>query len=407
MNRRDILKNLKAKISISGHVLGTVAGSGLTAKYTALGGADLFLALSAGKFRMMGRSSYMSYFCYFNSNEMVMNFGTQELLPLLEYQPIFFGLNACDPTISLYDYIRKIKVNGFAGIVNFPTTCLIDGKFREALEEEGNTYDIEVEAIKFAHYLDMLTIAFVTTEAEAIKMVDAGADIICVHLGLTKGGFTGAKKYLSLEAACNLSDRIFKVCENIRPDIIKMIYGGPVVNPKDAQYIYNQTNCEGYIGGSTFDRIPIEQVLVETAASFQSFGTHDNDVISRMINGTLNRKDQVKFVRSYIEEHYKMAELYLADIALFLGVSGSYLSTKFKRETGVSFTEYLLRFRMNKARELLGGHYSTLREIAENVGYLDYVQFSKMFKKYVGITPSDYTKDNMSTIKTPDNGSKK
>ncbi|MEA1959822.1 MAG: phosphoenolpyruvate hydrolase family protein [Bacillota bacterium] len=397
MNREQIVKNLKAKIKVSGHIIGTVAGSGMTARFTSLGGADLFLALSAGKFRLMGRGSYMSYFCYCNSNDMVMNFGTQELLPLLDDKPIFFGLNASDPTISLYDYIRKIKESGFAGIVNFPTICLIDGQFGEALEEEGNTYDAEVEAIRFAHYLDMLTIAFVTTEEEAGKMVDAGADIICAHLGLTKGGYTGAKKYLSLEAACNLSSRIFKLCEDKRPDIIKMVYGGPLVTPEDVRYVFSKTSCEGYIGGSTFDRIPIEQVLLDTTASFKSYGTQDTDLIGKLFNGSLDRKDQVKFAQSYIEEHYMLPDLYLADIALFLGVSGSYLSTKFKRETGVSFTEYLVRFRMNKARELLRGPYSTLREVAERVGYTDYVQFSKMFKKYVGVTPSDFAKDNINT----------
>ena len=194
--RNEILKRLRAQINVNGHIIGTVAGSGMTARYSAMGGADLLLALSAGKFRIMGRSSFSSYLCYGDSNTIVMDMGCNELLPIIKDTPVLFGLFASDPMINLYDYLQKIRENGFSGVVNYPTLSLIDGKFGEALSEEGNTYEKEVEAIKLAHFLDLFTIAFVVDAEQARKMTLAGADVICAHLGLTKGGFLGAKKYL-------------------------------------------------------------------------------------------------------------------------------------------------------------------------------------------------------------------
>ena len=189
MDRKTILKTLHARIHINGHIIGAAIGSGMAAKYASLGGADLLLALSAGKYRVMGRSSMATFFCYDNNNESVMEMGKRELLPIIRDTPVLFGLLASDPFIHLYDYLKKIREAGFSGIVNYPTLAMIDGQFREGLEEEGNTYEQEVEAIKLAHYMDMFTVAFVTNIEEARWMMEAGTDVLCVHLGLTKGGY--------------------------------------------------------------------------------------------------------------------------------------------------------------------------------------------------------------------------
>ena len=243
MERENILKLLRAQININGHIIGASVGSGMTAKYVAMGGADLLLALTAGKYRIMGRSSYASYLCYGNNNDQVMEIGQRELLPILADKPLIFGLLANDPKIQLYDYLKEIKKNGFSGIVNFPTISLIDGKFRQGLECENNTYAREVLAIKLANYLDMFTIAFVTNIKEAKLMIKAGADIICVHLGLTKGGYLGAKKQISIDEARIIADNIFQVCEKMNPKIIRMVYAGPANTLVDMQYIYQNTRC--------------------------------------------------------------------------------------------------------------------------------------------------------------------
>lgn len=395
--REQILKRLKAQISINGHVLAAVAGSGMTAKYSALGGADFLLALSAGKYRLMGRSSYASYHCYGNSNQIVMELGTKELLPIISNIPILFGLFASDPFISLYEYIGKIKESGFSGIVNFPTVALIDGKFREALEEDGNTYAREVEAIHLANFMNLFTVAFVKDEAQAREMAMAGADVICAHLGLTKGGYLGAKKYISIEQARVMTNEIFEVCDEIRPNIIKMIYAGPANTPIDMQYLYQNTKCQGYIGGSTFDRIPTERAILNTTKAFKSYGGFgSDDLMAKLTNGNWNTGDYAEFVKKYIEEHY-MKEIYLSDLALVAHVSPSYLSVRFKQEIGCSFTDYLIRYRMNKAKEILRTKRLPLKDVAMMVGYKDYVQFSKMFKKLEGISPRSFVESNINT----------
>ena len=182
----------------------------------------------------MGKSSLAAYLSHVNSNDLVMDFAVKELIPTITNTPIVFGLNATDPLIDLYSYIKSLKDIGFIGINNYPTVGLFDGKFKEALEEEGTSFDLEVEAIKIANFLDMLTIAFVFDLEQARKMLEAQADIICVHLGLTKGGLKGAVKVLSLEKAKILAQEIFDLCDEIRPEVIKMIYGGPVKTPIDA-----------------------------------------------------------------------------------------------------------------------------------------------------------------------------
>ena len=300
IQREEIIRRLRAQVNINGHIIGAAVGSGMTAKYTAMGGADFLMALSAGKYRVMGRSSYACYLCYANSNEMAMRLGREELLPMIKDVPVLFGLFAGDPFINLYEYLKEIKKSGFSGIVNFPTIAMIDGKFREALEEEGNSYAREIEAIKLAHHLDLFTVAFVIDEYQTEEMVRAGADIICAHLGLTKGGFLGAKKYISIDDARKITDNIFFRCDQLRPDVIKTIYSGPANTPIDMQYMYQNTACQGYIGGSAFDRIPSERAILNTTKAFKSYGGfYKHDPMAKLVNGNWNTGDYVEFVKQY------------------------------------------------------------------------------------------------------------
>ncbi len=392
MDREQILRTLRAQAKVNGHIIGAAVGSGMTAKFASMGGADFLLALSAGKYRIMGRSSHAAYLCYGNSNRMVMEMGSTELLPIIKNTPVLFGLMATDPGIHLYDYLKEIRDRGFSGISNYPTMSLIDGRFREALEEEGNSFRTETEAVRLARYLDLFTVAFVTCRQEAEQMLDAGADVLCVHLGLTTGGFLGAKRAHSLYEAKKISQEIFDLSREKRPEVLRMIYSGPASTPIDMQYIYRTTDCQGYIGGSTFERIPAERAILNTTRSFKSYGGFaEDDPMASIGSGKLGRENYTAFVKKYIEENY-MKEIRMGDLALVAHVTPSYLSTRFKADTGISFTDYLLGYRMEKAKELLRKTGLSCREAAEGAGYRDYTQFSKMFKKHTGISPAAYRK---------------
>ncbi|MFU0791809.1 MAG: phosphoenolpyruvate hydrolase family protein [Virgibacillus proomii] len=390
-NKFQLLQTLNQQIKANKHIIGVAAGSGLTAKYAEQGGADFILALSSGRFRQMGVSSLAGFTACTNSNQMVMEFAFKEVLPTLKKIPTIFGLFATDPTIDMKAYIRQIKASGFAGINNYPTVGLIDGQFREGLESQGISFAKEVEAIQFANELDLVTVAFVFNETQAIDMLKAGADIICVHLGLTVGGILGAKQIQSLQSAKKLAVDIFHACDKVNPNVIKMVYGGPVNRPIDVQFMYDGTEIDGYIGGSVFERIPAEQIIFNITKSFkETYDVKYETYIQKIMAGFSNKEDYVEFIKDYISTHY-MDEITLNDLASILNLSRPYLSSLFKTEVGIPFTQYLIDFRLNRAIEIMREKRLPLSTVAEMVGYPDYAQFSKIFKKRIGVSPTMFT----------------
>src|SRR5699024_2382718 len=258
----------------------------------------------------------------------------------------------------------------------------IDGDFRHALEAEGITYEQEVEAIKAASDLGLFTVAFVFNKSQAIAMLKAGADVICVHLGLTTGGVLGGKQIKSLQAAKKLAVDIFRACDQINANTIKMVYGGPLNKPIDVQFVYDDTMINGYIGGSAFERIPAEQAIYKVTESFKTTQDISYDhLIQKMIDGFNSNDDYIDFVKKYISLYYN-EEIRLNELAEIMNLSRSYLSTLFKRKMGLSFQNYLIQFRINRACELMGEKNMLLKNIADLVGYPEYAQFSKLFKKY-------------------------
>jgi predicted TIM-barrel enzyme/AraC-like DNA-binding protein len=396
MERKKILENLKLQIKKGNHIIGVATGSGMTAKHAQNAGADFLLMLNSGKFRQMGRGSLAGFLPFCNSNDMVMNFASREIITLVKDIPIIFGINATDPTKKIDSYIDEIINAGFSGINNYPTIGIIDEQFREALEEDECNYLIEVEAIRIAHNKGLFTVAFVFDEMQAEQMIYAGADVICVHLGLTGGGLLGAKKVFSLEAAKVKAEKVFKKCNELNPDIIKLIYGGPVKTPVDIQYMYSNNNdLMGYIGGSAFERIPSEKSIINIIKTFKISGQlNEDDLMIKMLDGITKHYDYVEFVKEYVAQNY-MNEISFLDLAKVAHVSRSHLSSLFKKEVGCSFPVYLVKFRINKAAEILSRKNLQLSQLAPLVGYQDYAQFSKMFKKYKGYSPKHHKTKNI------------
>lgn len=389
-HREQILKQLNSQLRLNNHIIGVAVGAGITAKYSVRGGADMLLALSSGRFRQMGKSSLAGWMPFANSNNMVMTFATTEIIPGAQAVPVIFGLHATDPMIQLEQYIDEVKNQGFSGINNFPTVGMIDGQFREALEESGISYDREVEAIRIAHDKGLFTVAFVFDAQQAQAMVNAGADVICAHLGLTKGGQVGAKKVLSLQTATEVINDIFAACNALGSKALKMIYGGPIITPLDLSFIYSNTEAAGYIGGSAFERIPSEDAITNTTHAFKQTGYPDQDkLIVKMLDGIKNHYNYVEFVKEYVSANY-MNQIIFSDLANVAHVSRTHLSSLFKREVGCTFPEYLTQFRMNKAKEIMRFNQFKLNEVATMVGFQDYAHFSKTFKKVTGSSPEKY-----------------
>lgn len=371
----------------NGHLVGVAAGSGMTAKYAVMGGCDFLLALSSGRYRNMGLSSMAGFMSFANSNDLVMDYACREILRAAGSTPVFFGYNATDPSKQMYDYIKHIKQCGFAGINNYPTVGMIDGDFCRALELDGISYRQEVEAIHFARYCGLITLAFVFNAEQADAMAKAGADMICAHFGLTYGGYLGAKQILTLERARQTAEKIFAAVDAVNPHIIKLVYGGPIKTPLDAQYMYRGSRCQGFIGGSAFERIPIERAILDVTRSFKDNApVVPKTKLEKIMFSDPGHYNYIDFVKEYINENY-MEEITLGELAQTIHLSSSYLSSLFKKEVGCSFQKYLISTRLERAHELICSGNCSLLHVAQSVGYKDYAQFSKMYKKHYGFSP--------------------
>lgn len=390
MRREKLVEHLRSVISINGHILGVAVGSGMSANCVIEGGADMLLALSAGKYRQFGQSAFSGFLGYDNSNELVYNYAKRELFPMIDKFPIIFGLFMQDPCIYLYEYLQKIQRDGFSGVINYPSVGFFGGKFRKALEEAGMGFEREIEGIRIAHFLGLFTIAYVFDIEQAVKMVEAGVDVICVHFGITGGGIQGANKVMPLEIAMDTAQEIFDRVDEINPEVIKMVCGGPVQTPVDTQVFYQNTKCQGYLGGSSVERVPIERSLIQTVKAFKSQGDfNENNIISRVLNKTDREVNYAQFMKEYIKKNYQKC-IRMKDLSSVTNIPVSRLSILFKEAYGITFTDYLIQYRMNKAKEYMEVGTYQMKEIASMVGYDDYTQFSKMFKKVTGFSPAHY-----------------
>ena len=253
-------------------IVGGGAGTGLSAKCEEAGGIDLIVIYNSGRFRMAGRGSLAGLMPYGDANAIVLEMGN-EVLPVVKRTPVLAGVCATDPFRMMDRFLDQVKAAGFSGVQNFPTVGLIDGSFRANLEETGMSYALEVEMIRLANARDMLTTPYVFCEDDARAMAAAGADIIVVHLGLTTGGAIGAETGVALQDAPAVTDRLAKAALEVNPDVLVLVHGGPVAQPKDAEYVLaNTTNCHGFYGASSMERLPTEIALTEQTRRFKMIG---------------------------------------------------------------------------------------------------------------------------------------
>jgi len=390
LKRQEIIENLNNQLKHNRQLVGVSVGSGLTARNAVKNGADLILALSSGVYRNRGVSSLGAYLPFVNSNQLILDTFQQEIYPRIKDFPVVFGLMATDPMINLERYIDYLKNIGVAGINNYPTVGLIDGQFREYMEENNYGFEKEVSAIKFAHQADMFTLAFVFNSQQIQQMVDVGADVICLHLGLTTGGTLGAKKVESLQTTNNFIQQTFSSFdEKLLQDKLIFIYGGPITSLNDAQFIYdNNAYINGYIGGSVFERFPTEKALEVMIESFKV--APEEHYLSIISQKNRTPEDYASFVQNYIHDHYS-EKISLQELADILHLSRSYLSNIFTQEMGKNFSDYLIDYRLSRASELMKRHSFSLKEIASLVGYDNYPYFSRVFKKRYDVSPRKYS----------------
>ncbi|MGM1049721.1 MAG: phosphoenolpyruvate hydrolase family protein [Bacillota bacterium] len=268
--RTEILAQLKAEVATGNVLLGAGAGTGISAKSAEAGGVDLIIIYNSGRYRMAGRGSLAGLMAYGDANQIVVDMGN-EVLPVVKETPVLAGVCGTDPFRIMDIFLKQLKEQGFAGVQNFPTVGLIDGVFRANLEETGMGYDLEVDMIRKAHELDLLTTPYVFDVDQAKKMAEAGADVLVAHMGLTTKGTIGAKTALTLD---DCVDKIQAICDAgkaINPDIMILCHGGPIAEPQDAEYVLSKTKgVEGFFGASSIERFATEVGIKQQTEAFKN-----------------------------------------------------------------------------------------------------------------------------------------
>ena len=268
MSRKEILEQLRAKVASGKPIIGGGAGTGISAKSAEAGGIDLLVIYNSGRFRMAGRGSLSGLLAYGDANGIVMEMAN-EVLPVVKHTPVLAGVNGTDPFRVMPHFLKQVKEIGFAGVQNFPTVGLIDGVFRANLEETGMGFGPEIDMIRTANELDLLTSPYVFDVEQAKEMAAAGADILVPHMGLTTSGTIGAQTALTLEESAKKVQELADAARSVNPDILCLCHGGPIANPEDAQYILDNTDgIVGFYGASSIERFPTETGIREQTEKF-------------------------------------------------------------------------------------------------------------------------------------------
>jgi predicted TIM-barrel enzyme len=268
--REEVAARLRETVDAGNAVIAAGAGTGISAKFIERGGADLIIIYNSGRFRMAGHGSTAGLMAYGDANAVAMEIGEFEVLPVVEEVPVICGVHGTDPRRRMWHFLLQVKEMGFSGVNNFPTHCIIDGQFRQILEETGMSFDKEVEMIGLARKMDLFSIVYVATPEESKAMAEAGADAIIAHVGTTVGGSIGVTG-----ATCTMDDAVARTQaiidggRAVRDDIFFLAHGGPINTPDDAAYVIANSDAIGFVGASSLERMGVEQSLTDLTRKFK------------------------------------------------------------------------------------------------------------------------------------------
>jgi len=277
VRRDELLARLRAKADGGQAIIGAGAGTGLSAKCAEAGGADLIIIYNSGRYRMAGRGSLAGLMPYGDANAIVTEMAA-EVLPVVRHTPVLAGVCGTDPFRIMPRFLDELAALGFAGVQNFPTVGLIDGVFRQNLEETGMGFSLEIEMIRQAAERGMVTCPYVFDPGQAAAMARAGADILVPHMGLTTSGTIGARTALTLDECVGRVQAMRDAAEAVRPGILVLCHGGPIAEPQDAAYVLDRTTgVGGFFGASSMERLPTERALVAQVRAFTELPTRRED----------------------------------------------------------------------------------------------------------------------------------
>jgi predicted TIM-barrel enzyme len=268
--RQQAVDRLREQISQGRPIIGASAGTGLSAKCAEAGDADLIIIYNSGRYRMAGRGSAAGLMPYGDANAIVVEMAG-EVLPVVQRTPVIAGVCGTDPFRQMPIFLEDLKRLGFSGVQNFPTVGLFEGAARQTFEETGMGFGLEVEMVRTAHELDMLTVPYVFNDEEAAAMAEAGADVLVPHMGTTTKGAIGAQTAITMDECVERIASMRAAARAVNPDIIVLCHGGPIAEPQDAQIVLDRVpGVVGFVGASSMERLPVERAITETMNEFKS-----------------------------------------------------------------------------------------------------------------------------------------
>lgn len=269
--REEVRERLKATLAQKKAIIAAGAGTGISAKFIEKGGADLLIIYNSGRFRMAGHGSTAGLMAYGDANAEALDIGEFEVLPVVEEIPVICGVHGSDPRRRMWHHLLKVKDMGFSGVNNFPTHCIVDGQFRNILEETGMGFAKEVEMVRLANKMDLFSIVYVSKPSEARMMAEVGADAIISHVGTTVGGSIGVvNATVNMDDAIRATQEIVDAGKKINPDAFFLAHGGPINTPEDVRIILDKTDVHGFVGASSLERMGVERSLTELTQRFKS-----------------------------------------------------------------------------------------------------------------------------------------
>jgi predicted TIM-barrel enzyme len=269
--RDEVRQRLQATLDRGEAIIAAGAGTGISAKFIEKGGADLIIIYNSGRFRMAGHGSTAGLMAYGDANAVAMEIGEYEVLPVVQEVPVICGVHATDPRRRMWHWLLQVKDMGFSGVNNFPTHSIVDGKFRQILEETGMSVQKEVEMVGLARKMDMFSIVYVGSPEEAKAMAEVGADAIIAHVGTTIGGSIGVvDATMTISEAAERTQEIIDAAKTVRDDVFYLSHGGPISTPEDAAYINENTEAVGFVGASSLERMAVEESLTSLTKEFKS-----------------------------------------------------------------------------------------------------------------------------------------
>ena len=267
--RKEVVERLRATLKRGDAIIAAGAGTGISAKFIEKGGADLIIIYNSGRFRMMGHGSTCGLMAYGDANAIAMEIGEYEVLPVVEEVPVICGVHATDPRRRMWHWLGQVKEMGFSGVNNFPTHTIVDGHFRGVLEETGMSVQKEYEMVALARKMDLFSVVYVATPEESVEMAKSGADAIIAHVGTTVGGSIGVKSaVVSWEHTLQVTRDIIAAASQVRKDIFYLCHGGPINTPEDAARVIQATDCVGFVGASSLERMGVEESLTNLTRRF-------------------------------------------------------------------------------------------------------------------------------------------